>query len=122
MKALLLIAHGSRNQEFNDEIGQLTQRLESLDHGFELSAYAFLEMADPDINTAIEDLVGRGAIDITILPYFLARGNHVLKDIPNQISQIQSKIPNVKLNMVAHIGNSDDMPNLIIQHLTNSNR
>ncbi len=87
MKFLLLIAHGSRRQGANDEIERLAKRVAGLgDNDYDGVVAAFLEIAEPDIHHGISRCVELGADHIVVVPYFLAGGNHVNKDIPGEIA------------------------------------
>jgi len=124
MNALLLVAHGSRSAESNSEIVALTNSLSAYietasDRDFDIVKCAFLELTEPDIDTAITELVNQGADSITLLPYFLAKGSHVNKDIPETISAAQSKIPGVTIEIIPHIGGAANICDLLIAHLQN---
>lgn len=126
IKALLVIAHGSKNSDSNTEIHDLTALLETLmQHAddknlaekFTFVDCAFLELTDPDIATVIERLVKKGAIEITVLPYFLAKGNHINRDIPEKIAAARMRFPDITITVVPHIGKAANMPDLLIRHL-----
>lgn len=119
MNALLIIAHGSRNTESVQEIQDLTGRLKNAADDFDLVECAFLEMAEPDIPAGLSGLIEKGAKEIVILPYFLAKGNHVIRDVPGEISSVQSRYPDIEIRLLPHIGESADMENLIIDHIRN---
>jgi len=58
LKALLLVAHGSRRRESNEEIAILTQRVRECAGGrFDLVTCAFLELAEPSIPDGIDNAV-----------------------------------------------------------------
>ena len=67
MKALLLIAHGSRRQRSNDEVIALAEKLktECAEH-YDIVQAAFLELADTLIADGIENCVRDGASQITV--------------------------------------------------------
>ena len=117
MKALLIIAHGSRNPQSNTEIERLTVSVRLLDHGYDLVGHGFLELAEPNMDTALKNLVDRGATDITVLPYFLARGNHVARDIETWRSESVARIDGISITLMSHIGAATGMPELIRRHL-----
>ena len=120
MKFLLLIAHGSRNTAANAEINDLAQAVEKLT-AREISAVipAFLEFAEPDILAGIDQCIERGASRILVLPYFLAAGNHVARDIPAQIETARKKYAEVDIELCPHIGALDAMPELVAQSARN---
>lgn len=114
MKALLLAAHGSRLAASNEEVEALAAAVavECADQ-FGQVATAFLELAQPDIPQGIRNCVEAGASSVTIVPYFLAAGTHVVNDIPEIVRQARLDYPNCTIEMVGHIGASERMPQLI---------
>ena len=115
MKALLLIAHGSRAAAANDEIRRLAERVDA-SAGDEFGAVvpAFLEMAEPNIHQGIERCVELGADAIVVVPYFLAAGRHVTRDIPAEIDCARAGHPGVGFEIGGHVGASGAMPGLIV--------
>ena len=116
MKALLLVAHGSRLASSNDAIKQLTSKLRDKLHssGFMGVEHAFLELTEPSIPDGIATLVGQGATELIILPYFLAPGTHVVDDVPELIEEARVKYPDVSFAVMAHLGAVDGMIDLIL--------
>ena len=115
MKALLLIAHGSRRQKSNDEVLALAKRLQTTcSDQYHIFEAGFLEIAAPTISNSIETCIKAGAQSITVLPYFLNSGTHVIKDIPDQIQAAQQSFPNSEIKVAAHIGASEMMMSLLI--------
>lgn len=114
MKALLLIAHGSRRQRSNDEVIELAQKLKTgcADH-YDIVRAAFLELADILIADGIENCVNDGATRITVLPYFLNSGRHVTEDIPHDVERASLNFPNVQLHIIEHIGASTAMLDML---------
>jgi sirohydrochlorin ferrochelatase len=115
MKFLLLIAHGSRRQDSNDEIRQLAERVAAHDdNDYDGVETAFLEIAEPDIHQGIANCIERGASSIVAVPYFLAGGNHVIKDVPGEIACAQAGMPAVDIQISRYLGSSDTMANLVL--------
>ena len=84
MKALIILAHGSRKQESNQEIENLTNDVRALvKREFDIVDYAFLEIAEPSLTNSIEKVVSKNISEITIFPYFLNSGVHIKNDIPD---------------------------------------
>ena len=115
MKALLLIAHGSRKQSSNDEVALLAERVKAQPSEFEAVTHCFLELTEPRVPTAIDQLIADGAAEITILPYFLAAGYHVAEDLPKLLEEAKIKFPQTQFNMLEHLGAADLMPQWILQ-------
>ena len=116
MKVLLLIAHGSRKQSANDEIGRLAQRVQTLccdEYGAVVAA--FLECAEPSIQQGIDRCVELGATEVVAVPYFLAAGKHVATDIPGELACAAAGHPQLDIEMSQYLGDSDAMPELVLR-------
>lgn len=116
MRSLLVVAHGSRRTESNEEIKQLTASVASLaGSSFDRVECAFLELAEPGIPEAITALAGAGVKSVLVVPYFLARGAHVASDIPEQVEIAQAANPDVDICLSDYLGAAPQMPELIMQ-------
>ena len=116
MKALLLIAHGSRRESSNDEIRALAVQLRD-NPRFDLVECAFLEMTGPTILQCGGKLAAAGATEIVVLPYFLAAGNHVATDIPVEVALIKQRHQSLKITIAPHLGAATGIGQLIHHHL-----
>lgn len=115
MKGLLLVAHGSRRKESNEEIIKLTAQIEQIaDNEFDIVSGAFLQYASPDISEQIESYVKKGVTEIKIFPYFIAAGNHVVVDIPEIIGDFRKKYPQIRIELTKHLGGFMEIAEFII--------
>jgi sirohydrochlorin ferrochelatase len=115
MQALLLIAHGSRRAESNDEVRTLTAKLTSCANAsYSIVRCAFLELAEPSIPDGIELCIKEGAEEVVVLPYFLSAGRHVVTDIPNEVRGKQEEYPQVKIRIANYLGASTGIPDLLL--------
>lgn len=115
MKFLLLIAHGSRRKDSNEEVARLAARVGTAAGGeYAGVRYAYLELATPSIPEAIEDCLTAGAAEVIIVPYFLAAGRHVQEDIPAIIADKQSEHPEAAIRLTAHLGTASALPALLL--------
>jgi sirohydrochlorin ferrochelatase len=118
MKALLVVAHGSRRKESNDEVRRLTTRIEkNSGPAFDLVSCAFLEISSPQIDSAIADLVDAGATTVKVFPYFLAAGTHVVADIPRLIEEEEANYPSVTFELLPHLGALQGISTLILNQI-----
>lgn len=116
MQALLLIAHGSRRAESNDEIRRLTADLAARAHAqYPIVRCAFLELADPSIPEGIEHCIQAGAVEVVVLPYFLSAGRHVVTDIPNAVNGKRNAHPQVNIRIAPYLGASSGIPDLLLE-------
>jgi sirohydrochlorin ferrochelatase len=105
MRALLIVAHGSRRAASNDEVRQLTEELRSrAQASFGFVGSAFLELADPLIPDGLEQCRQAGASDIVLLPYFLSAGRHVSEDIPAIVAEYQGEHPDIEVRIAPYLG------------------
>jgi sirohydrochlorin ferrochelatase len=115
MKALLLIAHGSRRKQSNDEVIILADRLKlNCSEQYEIIHAGFLELAEMLIPDGIKKCVDDGATSIVVLPYFLNSGRHVIEDIPNIVNETKPHYPNINIKIAPHLGASNLMMELLI--------
>ena len=118
MKALLIIAHGSRRKESNEEVRQLAERITKNSAGaFSSVTSAFLEISSPQVDSAIADLAHDGVTEILVFPYFLAAGMHVANDIPRLIAEEKENFPNINFEILPHLGALHGISTLILNHI-----
>ena len=116
MHGFLLIAHGSRRQASNDEVFAIIESLKpSLKSNFDIMQAAFLELCEPGIGSAIDDMVNKGAQKITVLPYFLNQGRHVTEDVPQEVMVKQSQYPGVTIKTLPYFGKSAQITDLLVK-------
>ena len=118
MRALVLIAHGSRRVESNCDIETLANLLAAHpDNAFDTTRYAFLENAMPSIPQVIDQCVNDGAGEIVVVPYFLSPGNHVMRDIPKQIDAKRNEYPHVQFDVLEYFGKSGSVVDWLVSHV-----
>lgn len=116
MKSLLLVAHGSRRAESNAEIEQLTARIAArAGDEYQVVEHAFLELAAPSIPDGIQRCLDQGATTVNVLPYFLARGTHVVEDIPRQVAIKQAEHPQADIRITDYLGTADEIADLLLR-------
>ena len=122
MKALLLIAHGSRRQQSNDEVFLLAEKLKNnCADQYDIIHAGFLELAETLIPDGIKKCVDDGATSIVVLPYFLNSGRHVIEDIPEEVDATRPLYPQVEIKIAPHLGASELMMDLLISSANSTN-
>ena len=115
MHALLLIAHGSRRMASNDEVRDLTKVIEQhTNDEYSIVECAFLELAEPSIPDGVSVCVQTGAESVTVLPYFLSAGRHVVTDIPEELQKAQSLHPQVIIKTAPYLGSAQGISDILI--------
>ena len=116
MRQLVIAAHGSRRESSNDELRALVALVsDELDMGFDGVEVAFLELASHSVESVLGDLFKGETSEVVVLPYFLSAGNHVVKDIPEEINKALSLWPDKKITVLPHIGAFEAMASVIAQ-------
>ncbi len=116
MKHLLIVAHGSRREESNDEVRALARRIDALDNGvFDSTRAAFLELAEPSIPEGIQACIDAGAREILVLPYFLSAGRHVSQDIPAAVAVKQRQHPDIPIRLTPWLGSAAGIAGLVLE-------
>lgn len=112
MLGIIVFCHGSRNSEYNELLSNYSYRLKKA-YPYQLCLTAFKEFAEPNLENAVTDLIGQGATKIVIAPLFLAPGNHIKKDIPEEVEKIISVHPNTPILIAQHLGVDDRIVDIL---------
>jgi len=119
VKALVVVAHGSRRAASNEEVGELACLLAGLvADEYPIVGVGYLELAEPLIPDALEKVIEQGATEICVFPYFLSAGRHVVTDVPNEVKVVQDKYPDLKINMLTYLGALPGLKSFIAKALT----
>jgi sirohydrochlorin ferrochelatase len=114
--AVLLIAHGSRRPEANDDLVQLAE-LVSMRGNYDLVEVSYLELATPTILDGGRACAQRGATRVLMLPYFLSAGVHVVTDLQEFRQQLATEFPSVEFILCPHLGLHALMADIVLARL-----
>ena len=107
MRALLLVAHGSRDDQSNRIVVELATDLSArLSGRYDCVKPVFLELAEPGPTRGIADCVACGVREIVVLPYFLAPGRHVTRDVPALLRAAREAHPHVHFTLLPYAGSA----------------
>ena len=84
---IIVFAHGSRVESANEAVRAVARDLVRAS-GCECVVAAFLELGQPDLAGAADQLAAAGVERIIIIPYFLILGLHMERDLPRLVEQI----------------------------------
>jgi sirohydrochlorin ferrochelatase len=101
--ALLLIAHGSRQDEANADLRHMVEEVRRRGD-FPIVEAAYLELAEPKIDQAAATCVERGAGRVILLPYFLSAGVHVQRDLAGLRQLLSERFPSVEFTLAKPLG------------------
>ncbi len=118
MKALIIVAHGSRKEESNNEVLSLVREFDQdTEHSFDFIVGAFLQFASPGLEKQIAFLAGQEVSKIVIFPFFIGAGNHILMDIPQIVDQARKENPGIEFVLTKHLGKIDGIENVIFHEV-----
>ena len=102
-KALLLVAHGSRQEEANADLYHVVAEMKLLGQ-FEIMEAAFLEFAEPNIEEGGRRCVALGAEQVVLMPYFLSSGVHFRRDLVSICNRLADLFPRVNFRLAEPLG------------------
>jgi precorrin-8X/cobalt-precorrin-8 methylmutase len=100
---VIVLAHGSKVRTGNEGLFTIVEMLRAMSK-WDMVEAGFPQLAKPGLTEVVDDLIGRGAKRVVVMPLLLFSGNHVLKDIPEEIDNERKKYPEVEFCYAKNIG------------------
>lgn len=100
-EATLLIGHGSKDPEGNEEFATFAQQAGV--------RHCMLEYTEPSIPTALAQIAAEGIKRVAAIPYFLFAGGHVKRDIPRILAEQRRKYPGTEIRLGRHLGSEPSL-------------
>lgn len=115
MQGLLLVDHGSRRPESNQQLHDVAARVQAALGQTVLVRAAHMEIASPSIAEQVVALVAAGVTELTVVPYFLAPGRHATTDIPRLTQEAAAPFPQLSVRLTQCLGVDDLLVQLVIR-------
>ena len=112
---VILLGHGSQAQCGNDALVEVARLVHKL--GGVKVIPAFLQFCMPSLTDAVEHAVADGADKIVVVPYFLYTGNHVTRDIPEELDRLKAAHPGVEMVMTEHLGVEEKLAEIVLERI-----
>lgn len=119
--AVLLIAHGSRRDEANEDARFVAERIRA-DGDYAVVETCFLELAEPDIPGGARRCVEAGAQKVFMLPFFLSPGRHVREHLSEARNQLAKEHPHVAWVLCEPLGRHELLLEVVRQRLDAARR
>ncbi|MFC3749278.1 sirohydrochlorin chelatase [Paenibacillus sp. GCM10012306] len=117
MRTVLLVGHGSRVAEGNDELRAFANLLARRRPELKFET-CFIELAGPSIAKGIENCVQGGATAIYVVPIILFAAGHSKLDIPQAIDQAKARYPGVDFIYGRPIGVQDRAVEILLDRIS----
>lgn len=122
-RAVLLLGHGSKRKEANDTLKQVASAIEAAagyggNTPFGCVYPAYLQMAKPDFQEAVDSLHEKGFTDIIVMPYFLYSGLHVTSDLPGEIEKARERHGGMRFSVAESLGFHERLVDIAIERIS----
>jgi sirohydrochlorin ferrochelatase len=120
-RALLLIAHGSRQEEANADLYHVVQAMQARGQ-YDLVEACFLELTGPTIAEGGAQCVEQGATRVVMLPYFLSPGIHVRRDLTSERDLLSERFPGVAFLLAQPLGRHPLLIDVVVDRAQEAER
>ncbi|MFJ8210805.1 sirohydrochlorin chelatase [Streptomyces sp. NPDC096033] len=104
-RALLVMAHGSRDPRHAATVHALVGRARSLRPGLRVET-AFLDFNGPTVSQALASLYLSGVREVVALPLLLTRAFHAKADVPAVLAESATRLPGLSVRVADVLGPS----------------
>ncbi|MDP2415870.1 MAG: CbiX/SirB N-terminal domain-containing protein [Hydrogenophaga sp.] len=103
MLGVIVFAHGSRDPLWRLPVESVARQIERSDPAALVSC-AYLELCEPDMSAAAQQLVAQGATHVRVLPLFFGMGKHAREDLPELMQALAQAHPKVRFEQLPAAG------------------
>ena len=114
--AVLVIAHGSRLKAANEDLYGIVRWLRAAGR-WDAVDPCFLQFEEPNLPQAVERAIRQGAKKLVLVPFLLFPGNHLQRDIPEEVDALRKKYPQVEILLTRHLGIDERLAQMVIERV-----
>ncbi|MEY4980012.1 MAG: hypothetical protein RLZZ352_2282 [Pseudomonadota bacterium] len=103
MLGVIVFAHGSRDPLWRVPVESVARQIAATDPAARV-ACAYLELCEPDLAHAAQQLVAQGANRVRVLPLFFGMGKHAREDLPQLMHSLRQTHPQVTFEQLPAAG------------------
>jgi sirohydrochlorin cobaltochelatase len=109
---IVLLAHGSRDARWREPVEAVARRVAERAPAA-LVRCAYLELSQPDLRSAMADLVAAGVASVRVVPLFLGMGKHLREDLPRLLEELRALHPQVPVELARAVGEEPEVLDLL---------
>ncbi len=95
-QAIVILNHGTRRKEAQEEFTGFTAGIRSSLPGYRIEQ-ASMELSKPDLFDTVRKLYAENIRRIAVIPFFVFNGIHITRDISGMIEQLRAEYPDLEL-------------------------
>ncbi len=115
--AILLVDHGSRREQANDQLQELARRVRAQRPEWVVHT-AHLELAQPSVAQALDLCAETGVQEVYLHPFFLSPGRHTREDLPALAREACERHPGLRVHVTEPLGVDDAMVAVVLERIT----
>ncbi|RJX30917.1 MAG: cobalamin biosynthesis protein CbiX [Oxalobacter sp.] len=112
---MILIAHGARDPEWALPFLRMQEMTQAILPSVSVEL-AFLEFMQPDFSALVSRLATSGTRQIRVVPLFLGKTGHVLRDIQSKLMQLQQAYPEIDFHMADTVSHDESVLQAIARY------
>lgn len=113
---IVLLGHGSQLAGASQVIHELSKSI--MKHAeWDMVEPAFLQFESPTLSESIDKLVHEGVRKVVVASFFLLEGNHVNRDIPEELENEARKHKGVEFSHTAALGYHSKIEEIILDRI-----
>lgn len=116
MKSILLVAHGSRKTQTEEEFYSILELVRELLPDNKVEG-AFMSCNDNSIEQKLNEMIDCGDDEIVIVPYFLFSGNHVKNSIPFKVEKVLREHKDIKVTYKEAFGVDRRLAEIVVDKI-----
>jgi sirohydrochlorin cobaltochelatase len=109
---IVLLAHGSRDARWREPVEAVARRVAERAPAA-LVRCAYLELSQPDLRSAMAELVDGGVGSVRVVPLFLGMGKHLREDLPGLLDELRALHPQVPVELARAVGEEPEVLDLL---------
>lgn len=118
-EAIILLGHGSRVPDAGKNMEKVALGLRE-QYAYEIVEVCYMSRLGPHFPEIFKKCVDQGAQQVTVVPYFLHEGLHLVLDIPEMMQEVARQYPGIRVVLGDNLGFDDALVDLVHRRITGS--